>query len=61
VDRRGWLGRFTRVQGSGTADFGAEGSTPAQVEGLYDTASRQWVRVHYELGGADREASIASL
>jgi len=40
------LGRFTRVQGSGTADFGAEGSTPAQVEGLYDTASRQWVRVH---------------
>lgn len=55
------LGRFTRVQGSGIADFGAEGSTPAQVEGLYDTAAQRWVRVHYELGPADTRATVASL
>ncbi|WP_133478737.1 hypothetical protein [Cognatilysobacter segetis] len=54
------LGRFTRVQGSGVADFGADGSTPAQVEGLYDTAAKRWVRVHYELGPAAGEA-VASL
>lgn len=55
------IGRFTRVQGSGTADFGADGSTPAQVEGLYDTAGRRWVRVHYELGPAPDGDAIASL
>ena len=55
------LGRFTRVQGSGTADFGADGSTPAQVEGLYDTAAKRWVRVHYELGPAADSGAVASL
>ena len=55
------LGRFTRVEGSGVADFGVDGSTPAQVEGLYDTAARRWVRVHYELGPAPAEAALASL
>lgn len=54
------LGRFKRVQGSGVADFGADGSTPAQVEGLYDTAARRWVRVRYELGAADA-GTVASL
>lgn len=46
------LGRYVRVEGSGVADFGAEGSTPAQVQGLYDAVARRWVRVHYELGPA---------
>lgn len=55
------LGRFTRVQGSGVADFGADGSTPAQVEGLYDTTTGRWVRVRYELGPAEAEATVASL
>jgi hypothetical protein len=60
--RTSQLGRFTRVRGSGIADFGADGSTPAQVEGLYDTASNRWVRVRYELGGDARDAqSVASL
>jgi hypothetical protein len=59
--RASQLGRFTRVQGSGTADFGTDGSTPAQVEGLYDTAAKRWVRVHYELGPAPGDAAIASL
>jgi hypothetical protein len=55
------IGRFTRVVGSGVADFGTDGSTPAQVEGLYDTAAKRWVRVHYELGPAAGEASVATL
>lgn len=44
------IGRFLRVDGEGLADFGADGNTPAQVEGLYDTVAKRWVRVHYELG-----------
>ena len=55
------LGRFTRVEGSGIADFGPDGSTPAQVEGLYDTAARRWVRVHYELGPASTGTALATL
>jgi hypothetical protein len=60
--RTSQLGRFTRVQGDGVADFGPDGSTPAQVEGLYDTASNRWVRVRYELGGETGGAqAVASL
>jgi hypothetical protein len=55
------LGRFTRVRGSGVADFGADGSTPAQVEGLFDTTAKRWVRVRYELGPAPGEGAVASL
>ncbi|TZF91306.1 hypothetical protein [Cognatilysobacter lacus] len=55
------LGRFTRVQGSGVADFGSDGSSPAQVEGLYDTIAKRWVRVHYELGPAPAGSAFASL
>lgn len=42
--------RYLQVKGVGTADFGLEGITSAQVEGLYDQRSGQWLRVHYELG-----------
>ena len=42
--------RYTQVSATGTADFGAEGTTPAQVHGLYDRATSQWLRVSYELG-----------
>ena len=42
--------RYLQVNGTGTADFGAEGSTAAQVEALYDRSNGQWLRVAYELG-----------
>lgn len=42
--------RYLRVEASGTADFGDEGNTSAQVQGLYDQHSERWVRVSYELG-----------
>lgn len=56
--------RFVRVSGTGVADFGAEGQVPAQVEGLYDRRRARWLRVNYELGGAEVEPApvqVASL
>lgn len=41
---------YLQVKGTGTADFGAEGTTAAQVEALYDRSNGQWLRVAYELG-----------
>ncbi|GAB1596057.1 hypothetical protein [Lysobacter claricitrinus] len=59
------VGRFVRVNGEGLVDFGPDGSTPAQVQGLYDSVAHRWVRVHYELGpGSEWSATttgIASL
>lgn len=59
------IGRYLRVAGEGLADFGADGNTPAQVEGLYDTVAKRWVRVHYELGPGSQwmpdSGSVASL
>jgi hypothetical protein len=43
-------GRFVRVSGIGTADFGVEGQVDARVEALYDRESGRWLRVSYELG-----------
>lgn len=52
--------RYLQVRGTGTADFGREGTTAAQVEALYDSSNKQWLRVSYELGTtsnwADRPA-----
>ena len=42
--------RYLQVRGIGTADFGAEGTTAAHVDALYDRNTRQWLRVSYELG-----------
>lgn len=42
--------RYLQVKGTGTADFGVEGTTSAQVEALYDHRNGQWLRVDYELG-----------
>ena len=42
--------RYLQVKGMGTADFGEEGATAAQVDALYDRTTRQWLRVSYELG-----------
>jgi hypothetical protein len=58
--------RFLQVNGVGTADFGVDGTTAAQVEALYDQRNGTWVRVDYELGTtsnwADRPAKpVAAL
>jgi hypothetical protein len=42
--------RYLRINASGIADFGAEGTSPAQIEGLYDRRGKTWLRVNYELG-----------
>ena len=55
------IGRYMRVQGQGIADFGDDGATPAQVQGLYDSVAKRWIRLHYELGPAASDAGIASL
>lgn len=54
--------RYVRVEALGTADFGGEGATAANVEGLYDRRNQQWLRIDYELGaGANRGALQDSL
>ena len=56
--------RYLQVSATGTADFGAEGTTPARVQGLYDRDTSQWLRVSYELGTtsnwADRPATTVA-
>lgn len=42
--------RYLRISAIGIADFGRDGSTPAQVEALYDRHDSAWLRVSYELG-----------
>lgn len=52
--------RYLRISASGIADFGRDGTTPAQVEALYDRRDRAWLRVNYELGPtANREGEGA--
>lgn len=55
--------RYLQVKGVGTADFGKEGTTAAQVEALYDRRTEQWLRVDYELGTTANwaDTSVASL
>lgn len=42
--------RYLRVEAIGSADFRAEGTTPAAVQALYDRKTREWVNMGYELG-----------
>ncbi len=49
-------GRYVRIQATGLADFGIDGSTPARVEALYDRNESAWLRVNYELGGVAADA-----
>lgn len=44
--------RFLRIDATGIADFGRDGSTPARVDALYDRRDEAWLRVNYELGPA---------
>ena len=41
---------YLRLDANGIADFGAEGSTAAGVQALYDPRNGKWLRVSYELG-----------
>ncbi|MEO6138490.1 MAG: hypothetical protein ABIP11_07500 [Luteimonas sp.] len=56
---------FLQVQARGTASFGKEGATDADVHGLYDLRKNQWVQLDYELGASLDSAtpgqSVASL
>lgn len=44
--------RFLRIDASGVADFGLNGTTPIRIESLYDVAKSAWQRVNYDLGSA---------
>lgn len=57
--------RYLRVEALGTADFAAEGTTPAQVSAMYDRKTSQWLRLDYELGttsnwAGEGDAEVAS-
>jgi hypothetical protein len=54
--------RYLRINASGIADFGPEGTSPARIEALYDRRGNAWLRVSYELGpGAEADASVADV
>lgn len=42
--------RYLRINASGIADFGRDGTSPALIEALYDRQNNSWLRVNYELG-----------
>ncbi len=42
--------RYLRINASGFADFGRAGTSPTQIEGLYDRRDNTWLRVSYQLG-----------
>jgi hypothetical protein len=54
--------RYLRINASGIADFGPEGTSPARIEALYDRQGKAWLRVSYELGpGAEVDAGTADV
>lgn len=55
--------RYLRVEAIGLADFGAEGTTPASAQGLYDQRTGTWLKVSYELGSTANwaETQLAAL
>jgi hypothetical protein len=44
--------RYLRIDASGIADFGLDGTAPTRVEGLYDRKDNAWLRVAYVLEGS---------
>ena len=42
--------RYLRIDASGIADFGPDGTSPTRIEALYDRRDGIWLRVNYELG-----------
>src|SRR3546814_16456371 len=41
---------YLRIDASGIADFGPEGTSSARIEALYDLREDAWLRVDYVLG-----------
>jgi len=54
-------GRYQRVTGVGTVDFGVDGKTPAQVNALFDRRTGKFLRVSYELGPSGNWGSEANV
>jgi hypothetical protein len=52
--------RYLRIDASGIADFGLDGSAPTRVEGLYDRRDNTWLRVAYVLEGSPPVATPAA-
>ncbi len=42
--------RYLRINASGIADFGRDGTSPAHIEALYVRHDNAWLRANYELG-----------
>ncbi|MGN6153925.1 MAG: hypothetical protein ACTHOH_18260 [Lysobacteraceae bacterium] len=47
--------RYSRIDATGIADFGRDGTAPVRVEGLYDRIDKAWLRASYTL---DEDAGI---
>lgn len=41
--------RYSRIDATGIADFGPDGTAPVRVEGLYDRLDKTWLRASYTL------------
>ena len=41
--------RYSRIDATGIADFGLDGTAPMRVEGLYDRIEKTWLRASYTL------------
>src|SRR5690606_28844712 len=53
---------YLRIDASGIADFGPEGTSSARIEALYDRRDGAWLRVDYERGpGAGLQQELDEL
>lgn len=53
--------RYLRINASGIADFGPEGTSPTRIEALYDRRDKAWLRVDYELGSSAGMETLGAL
>lgn len=53
--------RYLRIDASGVADFGPEGTSPTRIEALYDRRDGAWLRVNYELGPEGGRQALPAL
>ena len=53
--------RYSRIDATGIADFGPDGSAPVKVEGLYDRLDKTWLRASYTLDeGTTPDVNVAT-
>jgi len=53
--------RYLRIDAEGLVDFGRDGAAPVRVEGLYDRAGGDWLRVAYVLEPSADAGSTAPM